>query len=145
MFLLGILIFNGLTARRLYKSLGVKGLRVTASKLETRQLPVLEIQITPASSRLNGETQTVTSDSGTWQLPIATNLTTPASNRFRGWKLNRDFSHRSCKFQKTNHCTVSVTKSKLLTSRSDLLVNTKTSLSEVVGESGFLKYHLHVL
>jgi hypothetical protein len=29
-FLLGILIFKGLTARRLYKSFGVKGLRVHA-------------------------------------------------------------------------------------------------------------------
>jgi hypothetical protein len=30
-----ILIFEGLIARRLYKSFGVKGLRVTASELET--------------------------------------------------------------------------------------------------------------
>jgi hypothetical protein len=39
-FLLGILIFKGLTARRLYKSLGVKGLKVMTYR-KRKELKVL--------------------------------------------------------------------------------------------------------
>jgi hypothetical protein len=42
-FLLGILIFKGLTARRLYKFFGVKGLNIIIGKLKEKGLFVNEV------------------------------------------------------------------------------------------------------
>jgi hypothetical protein len=40
-FLLGILIFKGLTARRLYKSFGVKGLSIGLRVVHSNKLPTI--------------------------------------------------------------------------------------------------------
>jgi hypothetical protein len=59
-FLLGILIFKGLTARRLYKSFGVKGLHVTFLKTSVIVKIVLKYTIKLFCSFCNSLVQTST-------------------------------------------------------------------------------------
>jgi hypothetical protein len=59
-FLRGILIFKGLAARRLYKSFGVKELRMTSSKPSLAHLPLPFYIIAPSKPRFGNLTFSVT-------------------------------------------------------------------------------------